>query len=145
MRTRQRVRSRLAPFQLGSVRPAQRIVAVTRYCNALTVGVALDTLWLPWQRPGGAQTAGFGAFQKPLSFGGGPILFTTLGLLIVGSVWAFLYGMAGAISSAAQWVGQQCCTFLVVSSAFPSTIEEALLRGCGGIVGAPDSAEYVRV
>lgn len=94
---------------------------------------------------GGAQTAGFGSFQKPLLFRAGPMVLASIGMAIstmvgsmahntvvlvaLGIVWAFLYGMCNAISSPASWVGQQCCTFLVVSSAFPDTPGQAALRG----------------
>ena len=94
---------------------------------------------------GGAQTAGFGSFQKPLLFRAGPMVLASIGMAVstaVGSsahntvalvaiavVWAFVYGMCNAISPPAAWVGQQCCTFLVVSSAFPDAPRQALLRG----------------
>lgn len=100
---------------------------------------------------GGAQTAGFGSFQKPLLFRAGPMVLATIGmsmstvvgsmahstaaLVVIAMLWAFLYGMCNAISSPAAWVGQQCCTFLVVSSAFPNTPEQALLRGLGVLAG----------
>jgi len=83
---------------------------------------------------GSAQSVGFGAFQRPLWFRGGPMVLATLGmalsaavgelaanrpweLLVLVTFWAFCYGMSGAVSSPASWVGQQCCIFLVVSSA----------------------------
>lgn len=103
---------------------------------------------------GGAQTAGFGSFQKPLLFRTGPMVLASIGMAIstmIGStahsipvlvvaaiLWAFAYGMCNAISSPASWVGQQCCTFLVVSSAFPDTPAQAALRGLcvlfGGLI-----------
>jgi uncharacterized membrane protein YccC len=43
--------------------------------------------------------------------------------------------MAGAISLPMQWVLQQCCTFLVVSSAFSAGVDAALLRGAGVLAG----------
>lgn len=100
---------------------------------------------------GGAQTAGFGSFQKPLLFRAGPMVLASIGMAVstaVGSlahstavlvaiaiVWAFIYGMCNAISSPAAWVGQQCCTFLVVSSAFPNSPKQALLRGLCVLAG----------
>ncbi len=100
---------------------------------------------------GGAQTAGFGSFQKPLLFRAGPMVLASIGMAVsatVGSlahntialaaitlVWAFVYGMCNAISPPAAWVGQQCCTFLVVSSAFPDAPQQAFLRGLCVLAG----------
>src|ERR1700761_1671856 len=101
---------------------------------------------------GSAQSVGFGAFQRRLWFRGGPMVLATLGMALSAAVgelaaklplvliflvtfWAFCYGMSGAISSAASWVGQQCCIFLVVSSAVPGTPHEAALRAAGVLTG----------
>jgi hypothetical protein len=101
---------------------------------------------------GSAQSVGFGAFQRKLWFRGGPMVLATLGmalsaavgefaanlplaLLVLVTFWAFCYGMSGAISSPASWVGQQCCVFLVVSSAVPGTPHEAALRASGVLIG----------
>jgi hypothetical protein len=101
---------------------------------------------------GSAQSVGFGAFQRRLWFRGGPMVLATLGMalsaavgelaanmpwvmLVLVTVWAFCYGMSGAISSPASWVGQQCCVFLVVSSAVPGAPHEAALRAAGVLAG----------
>jgi uncharacterized membrane protein YccC len=101
---------------------------------------------------GSAQSVGFGAFQKPLWFRGGPMVVATLGmalsaalgelaanrpwvLLLLVTFWAFCYGMSNAISSPASWVGQQCCIFLVVSSAVPGSPHAAALRAAGVLSG----------
>ncbi len=101
---------------------------------------------------GSAQSVGFGSFQRPLWFRGGPMVLATLGMALSAAVgelaadlpwvliplvtfWAFCYGMSGAISSAASWVGQQCCIFLVVSSAVPGTPHEAAMRAAGVLTG----------
>lgn len=101
---------------------------------------------------GSAQSVGFGAFQRRLWFRGGPMVLATLGmalsaavgelaanrpwmLLVLVTFWAFCYGMSGAISSPASWVGQQCCIFLIVSSAVPGKAHEAALRAAGVLTG----------
>jgi hypothetical protein len=56
-------------------------------------------------------------------------------LLVLVTFWAFCYGMSGAVSSPASWVGQQCCIFLVVSSAVPGTPHQAALRAAGVLTG----------
>ena len=101
---------------------------------------------------GSAQSVGFGAFQRKLWFRGGPMVLATLGmalsaavgemaanlpwtLLLLVTFWAFCYGMSGAISSPASWVGQQCCVFLIVSSAVPGTSHAAVLRAGGVMTG----------
>jgi uncharacterized membrane protein YccC len=101
---------------------------------------------------GSAQSVGFGSFQRPLWFRGGPMVLATLGMalsaavgelaahvpwamLVLVTFWAFCYGMSNAISSPASWVGQQCCIFLIVSSAVPGTPDEAALRAAGVLVG----------
>jgi hypothetical protein len=101
---------------------------------------------------GSAQSVGFGAFQRRLWFRGGAMVLATLGmavsaavgelaanlpwiLLLLVTFWAFCYGMSGAISSPASWVGQQCCIFLVVSSAVPGAPAQAGLRAAGVLTG----------
>ena len=101
---------------------------------------------------GSAQSVGFGAFQRKLWFRGGPMVLATLGmalsavvgemtahlpwtLLVLITFWAFCYGMSNAISSPASWVGQQCCVFLIVSSAVPGTTHAAVLRAGGVLAG----------
>lgn len=101
---------------------------------------------------GSAQSVGFGAFQRPLWFRGGPMVLATLGMalsaaagevaanvpwamLVLVTFWAFCYGISGAISSPASWVGQQCCIFLVVSSAVPGTPDQAGWRAAGVLAG----------
>jgi uncharacterized membrane protein YccC len=101
---------------------------------------------------GSAQSVGFGAFQRPLWFRGGAMVLATLGmalsaavgelaanspwvLLVLIAFWAFCYGMSGAVSSPASWVGQQCCVFLIVSSAVPGRPHEAALRAAGVFIG----------
>jgi hypothetical protein len=101
---------------------------------------------------GSAQSVGFGAFQRRLWFHGGAMVLATLGmalsaavgelaahlpwtLLLLVTFWAFCYGMSGAISSPASWVGQQCCIFLVVSSAVPGAPAQAALRAAGVLAG----------
>ena len=101
---------------------------------------------------GSAQSVGFGAFQRRLWFRGGPMVLATLGmtlsaavgemaanlpwtLLLLVTFWAFCYGMSDAISSPASWVGQQCCVFLIVSSAVPGTPHMTFLRAGGVLAG----------
>jgi hypothetical protein len=101
---------------------------------------------------GSAQSVGFGAFQRRLWFRGGAMVLATLGmalsaavgelaanlpwvLLLLVTFWAFCYGMSGAISSPASWVGQQCCIFLIVSSAVPGAPAQATLRAAGVLAG----------
>jgi len=107
----------------------------------------------------GAMCVGFGSFQPPLFRRWGPMLLAAIGIslsalvgaalrdysLLLGCVavlWAFLYGLANALGPAAAWVGLECCTFLVVSSAAPSAagsptdaLQQALLRGAGVVCG----------
>lgn len=101
---------------------------------------------------GSAQSVGFGAFQRKLWFRGGPMVLATLGMTLSAAVgemaanlpwtflllvtfWAFCYGMSDAISSPASWVGQQCCVFLIVSSALPGTLHMTVLRAGGVLAG----------
>lgn len=119
---------------------------------ALASSLAADHRFAAVVIAGSAQSVGFGAFQRRLWFRGGPMVLATLGMalsaavgelaanlpwamLVLVTFWAFCYGMSGAISSPASWVGQQCCIFLIVSSAVPGTSHEAGLRGAGVLTG----------
>ncbi len=119
---------------------------------SLVIGIAAGHPLAAVVTAGGAQCVGFGSFQKPLGFRAGPMVLATLGtalsaalgevaashhafLLVVAMLWAFAYGMSGAISSPASWVGQQCCIFLVVSSAVPGSLHQAGVRGLGVLAG----------
>ena len=139
-------------FTWNAFEPRAALLPLPAIAIALVAGVVAGHPAAAMVAAGGAQTAGFGAFQKPLWFRAGPMVLATVGmaisatvgcllsthltaLVLAGMFWAFCYGMAGAISSPAQWVGQQCCTFLVVSSAFASSVDEAMLRGAGVLAG----------
>ncbi len=119
---------------------------------ALIAGLAAGHRFAAVVMAGSAQSVGFGAFQRRLWFRGGPMVLATFGMalsavvgelaanipwamLLLVTFWAFCYGMSGAISSPASWVGQQCCIFLVVSSAVPGTLHQAGLRAAGVLAG----------
>ena len=119
---------------------------------ALMAGLGLGHRSAAMVMAGAAQSVGFGAFQRRLWFRGGPMVLATLGmalsaavgelaanhpvaLLLAVTFWAFCYGMSGAISSPASWVGQQCCIFLIVSSAVPGTPYQAGVRAAGVLAG----------
>ncbi len=109
---------------------------------------------------GGAQTVGFGSFQQPLFHRSSPMIFASVGiavsavvgalcrddtpaLMVAAVIFAFFYAISNTVSTATAWVAQQCCTFLVVSSAAPSApgtthdlVTSALLRGAGVLAGA---------
>jgi hypothetical protein len=59
----------------------------------------------------------------------------TTWLALATMVFAFAYGMAGAISNSAGWIGLQCCIFLLVSSAVPLHGGDLLDRGVGIVAG----------
>jgi uncharacterized membrane protein YccC len=119
---------------------------------ALAASLAVGHRYASVVIAGSAQSVGFGTFQRPLWFRGGPMVLATLGmalsaavgelaanrpwvLLVLVTFWALCYGMSGAISSPASWVGQQCCIFLIVSSAVPGKPHEAALRAAGVLTG----------
>lgn len=119
---------------------------------SLLIGIAMGYPKAAMVAAGGAQCVGFGSFQRPLGFRSGPMVLATAGialsaavgevaanhhvaLMLLAMLWAFTYGISGAISSPASWVGQQCCIFLVVSSAVPGTLGQAGMRGLGVLAG----------
>lgn len=119
---------------------------------ALNVGLGTGHRWAAMVMAGSAQSVGFGAFQRRLWFHGGAMVLATLGMALSAGVgelgaihpaamlllvpfWAFCYGMSGAISSPASWVGQQCCIFLVLSSAVQGTPHQTGLRAVGVLAG----------
>ena len=125
----------------------------------LILGVALGYPGTGVLMAGGAQTVGFGSFQQPLFRRSTPMIFAAIGiavsatvgalcrdstpaLLVATLVWALIYGLGTSISSSTGWVCQQCCVFLIVSSAAVSTpgtthdlMKSALLRGAGVLAG----------
>ena len=119
---------------------------------ALAVGLGTGHRWAALVLAGSAQSVGFGAFQRRLWFRGGSMVLATLGMALSAAVgelganhpatmlllvplWAFGYGMSGAISSPAAWVGQQCCIFLIISSAVQGTPHQAGMRAVGVLAG----------
>ncbi len=100
----------------------------------------------------GSITAGFGSFQRPLYFRGGPMVLVSFGialaamvgavcstntiaLAVAAMIFAFGYGMLGSISASAAWVGLQCCIYLLVSSSVPLHGGDLLNRGLGIVIG----------
>ncbi len=146
------LRYEIRRFDWSATELRASLVCLPAIAISLAIGILLGHRSAAMVVAGGAQTVGFGAFQKRLWFRGGPMVLAAIGialsatvgeiaardhllLLLVASLWSFLYGMSGAISSPASWVGQQCCVFLVVSSAVPGTMHEAGMRGLGVLAG----------
>jgi hypothetical protein len=119
---------------------------------ALAIGLGTGHRGVALAMAGSAQSVGFGSFQRRLWFRGGSMVLATLGMslsaavgvlganhplamLLLVPLWAFCYGMSGAISSPASWVGQQCCIFLIVSSAVQGSPQQAAMGGLGVLAG----------
>ncbi len=139
--------------------PLHALLCLPGVALPLILGVHLGYNGTAVLMAGGAQCVGFGSYQQPLFRRSGAMMAASLGIAIsalVGAlcrdstaalvaatiVWAFAYGMSNSIGTATAWVGQQCCVFLVISSAAPSTpgtthdlVLSALLRGAGVLAG----------
>src|SRR3984885_12939818 len=87
---------------------------------ALIAALAAGRRFAALVTAGSAQSVGVGACQRRLWFRGGPMVLATLGMalsaavgelagkvpwgiLVLVTLWAFCYGMSGAISSPASW------------------------------------------
>ncbi len=152
-------RTQLTAFDWNKSEPLHAVLCLPAVALPLILGVHLGYNGTAVLMAGGAMTVGFGSYQQPLFRRSDAMVFATLGiafsalmgalcrdstaaLLAAAVVWAFVYGMSNAVSTATSWVGQQCCVFLVVSSAAPSTpgtthdlVYSALLRGAGVLAG----------
>jgi uncharacterized membrane protein YccC len=139
-------------FDWGATEWRASLFCLPAIATALLAGIAAGHPGAALVMAGGAQCVGFGSFQKPLGFREGPMVLATIATavsatvgevsadhpwiyLAVVAVWAFAYGMSGAISSPASWVGQQATIFMVVSSAVPGPLGEAAMRGLGVLAG----------
>ena len=146
-------------FNWRAAEPLHALLCLPGVALPLLIGVPLGFPGTAVLMAGGAQTVGFGSFQQPLYTRSGPMALATVGIAIsamVGAlcrdntpallaavlVWSLVYGLSTGISSATGWVGQQCCVFLIVSSAAASTpgtthdlVNSALLRGVGVLAG----------
>ena len=151
--------SQLRQFAWDKSEPLHALLCLPGVALPLLLGVHLGYRGTGVLMAGGAMTVGFGSYQHPLFRRSGAMVGSTIGIAIsalVGAlcrdstaalltamlVWAFVYGMSNCIGTATAWVGQQCCVFLVVSSAAPSTpgtthdlVLSALLRGAGVLAG----------
>lgn len=152
-------RSQLTTFTWRKSEPLHALLCLPGIALPLIIGVHMGYNGTAVLMAGGAQCVAFGSYQQRLFRKSGAMTVSTIGIAIsalVGAlcrdstialiaamaVWAFLYGMSNSISTAAGWVGQQCCVFLVISSAAPSTpgtthdlVYSALLRGAGVLAG----------
>lgn len=149
----------LRTFKWDTSEPLHSVLCLPAVALPLILGVALGYPGTGVLMAGGAQTVGFGSFQQPLFRRSGPMVLATVGiavsavvgalcrdsvllLLLATLLWTTMYGLSNSISSAAAWVGQQCCVFLIISSAAmstPGTTQDlwlsALLRGAGVLAG----------
>ena len=149
----------ITTFDWSQSDPVHALLCLPGVALPLILGVALGYPGTAVLMAGGAQTVGFGSYQQPLFGRSGAMIAATVGIggsALVGAlcrdstaallaatvVWAFVYGLSNSISAATAWVGQQCCVFLIVSSAAPSTpgtthdlVLSALLRGAGVLAG----------
>jgi hypothetical protein len=118
----------------------------------LVLAVSMGRPQMALAMAAGAVTAGFGSFQRPLYFRGGPMILVSVGIALTAmlgavtaanTVWlalaamgcAFFYGMVGAISASAGWVGLQCCIYLLVSSSVKLQGGDLMDRGLGIVAG----------
>ena len=146
-------------FKWSTSEPLHAVLCLPGVALPLIVGLSLGYPGTAVVMAGGAQAVGFGSFQQPLFRRSGPMVAATIGIALsalVGAlcrdstgmllsatlVWTMLYGLSNGIGSAAGWVAQQCCVFLIVSSAALSTagtthdlLYSALLRGAGVLAG----------
>lgn len=149
----------LRTFAWQTAEPLHSLLCLPAVALPLLIGVPLGFPGTAVLMAGGAQTVGFGSFQQPLYRRSMPMVAATLGiaisatvgqlcrdstpaLLLAVLVWSAVYGFSTSISSATGWVGQQCCVFLIVSSAAASTpgtthdlVKSATLRGLGVLAG----------
>ncbi len=149
----------LRSFKWSTSEPLHSVLCLPGVALPLILGVALGYPGTGVLMAGGAQAVGFGSFQQPLFRRSGPMILATLSigmsalvgalcrdsthlLLVATLAWTLLYGLSNSISSAAGWVGQQSCVFLIVSSAAMSTpgtthdlTYSAVLRGAGVLAG----------
>jgi hypothetical protein len=152
-------RSQLTTFTWDKSEPLHALLCLPAIALPLILGVHFGYNGTAVLMAGGAQTVAFGSYQQRLFRKSGAMTLSTIGiaisalvgalcrdstiaLMLAMALWAFLYGMSNSISTAAGWVGQQCCVFLVISSAAPSTpgtthdlLYSALLRGAGVLAG----------
>ena len=149
----------LRSFKWDTSEPLHSLLCLPGVALPLILGVALGYPGTGVLMAGGAQTVGFGSFQQPLFRRSGAMALATVGIAVSATVgalcrdstsllllttllWTILYGLSNSISSATAWVGQQCCVFLIISSAAlstPGTTHDlwwsALLRGAGVLAG----------
>jgi hypothetical protein len=152
-------RSQLTTFTWNKSEPLHALLCLPGIALPLLIGVHYGYNGTAVLMAGGAQCVAFGSYQQRLFRKSGAMTLSTIGiaisalvgalcrdstaaLLIAMMVWAFVYGMSNSISTAAGWVGQQCCVFLIISSAAPSSpgtthdlVYSALLRGVGVLAG----------
>ncbi len=163
------LRSRLLQFDWHKSEPLHALLCLPGVALPLIVGIHYGYPGTAALMVGGAQCVGFGSYQQPLFHRSGAMVYATLGIALsalVGAlcrdstvalvcatvVWAFLYGMSNSIGAATSWVCQQCCIFLIISSAAPSTlgspqglVHAAWLRGAGVLAGGALQALFLRI
>lgn len=154
------LRDQLVHFDWKKSEPVHALLCLPGVALPLLVGIHYGYPGTAALMAGGAQCVGFGSYQQPLFRKSGAMVAAAVGiaisamvgalcrdstaaLLCAAAVWAFLYGLSNSLSTASAWVGQQCCVFLIISSAAPSTpgtthdlVYSALLRGVGVLAGA---------
>ncbi|AFL86720.1 hypothetical protein Terro_0371 [Terriglobus roseus DSM 18391] len=155
-----RFRSQLVAFDWSKSEPLHGLLCLPGIALPLIIGLHFGYPGTAALMVGGAQCVGFGSYQQPLFHRSGAMLAASVGiaisalvgalcrdstvaLIVTAVVWAMLYALANTISTATAWVGQQCCIFLVISSAAPSSpgtthdlVYSALLRCAGVFAGA---------
>ncbi len=152
-------RQQLTTFDWSKAEPLHAVLCLPAVALPLIVGLHMGYPGTAALMVGGAQTVGFGSYQHRLFHRSGAMVYATIGiaitatvgalcrdntvaLVLAAAVCAFVYGMANSIGPATAWVAQQCCVFLIVSSAALSTpgsphdlVTAALLRGAGVLAG----------
>ena len=153
------IREQIRTFRWAAAEPLHSVLLLPAVGLPLLAGLLLGFPGTGVLMAGGAQTVGFGSFQQPIFRRSTPMIFATVGIAVSATVgalcrdstpalltatliWALIYGLGTSISSGTSWVCQQCCVFVIVSSAAVSTpgtthdvVKSALLRGAGVLAG----------
>ncbi len=142
--------------------PIAAFYCVPAIALPLCIGILTSHVRESVMAAAGAVSVGFGSFQQLNNSRAAPMIYAAVGMclsswigtvaglsltaaIIASAAWAFLYVAVSALGPGVSWIGLQCVVWLVISTAYPASGWDALVRGSFVLLGGLAQAGIIQL
>jgi Fusaric acid resistance protein-like len=139
-------------FDWSKFHPGAALLCIPAIAASLAIGLATGHPRQGVMAGAGAFSVGFGSFQELRHSRSAPMLFAAVimcisswigtvagywvgGTIVVCTLWGFLYAATWTLSPGIVWIALQGVVWLVISTAYPQSGLNALMRGSFVLAG----------